>query len=125
MQYIYIYFIVPPSVVTITGSPINDEFHVGLDLTLIGRTVFNSAVDTPIELMVSSSWISPRNSFTTATKKVNGSYIQFITKLSIKLQNITTDSGNYTVIFSINSSSILDNIVMGYKEIIVQRELNY
>ena len=99
---------VPPPIVTITGSPIGEGFHIGLLLTFTGRAVFNPAVDSPTALSVSSFWYSPITANTTNAMQVRTSpSIEYITTLSVYLQRADEDSGLYTVTFNISSGDFI------------------
>ena len=80
--YVYTFSSVPAPTVTITGYPIDEGFHTGLTLTFTARAEFNSAVDSPDALTVTSSWISPRTANSTNAILNGTNPITFMSLLS-------------------------------------------
>ena len=107
--YIYIYTLltVPPPSITITGSPMDEDFHIGLLLTFSGRAEFNQYVDTP--LTVDSSWDKTNppsnlsNADITTAMEVGVSPTMYETNLTVNLMDTVADSGDYSVTFSVPS----------------------
>ena len=99
---------VPPAIVTITGSPIDEGFHIGLLLTFTGRAIFNPAVDSPTALSVSTFWNGPMTANTTnAMQERTSPSIEYITTLAVYLQSTDEDSGLYTVTVNISSGNFI------------------
>ena len=99
--------IVPPPSITITGSPLDEGFHLGFLLTFIGRAEINLAVDTPLN--VNSSWSKSNplsdlsNANITAALQVVVNPMVYETNLSVNLMDMVRDSGDYSVTFSVTS----------------------
>ena len=102
---------VPPPTLTITGSPVDEGFHDGLNLTFTARAEFNPAVDTP--LLVRGVW-SKTNPFSdlTADDRVtimdqevveSGSDVYESTLTVDTLDVARGDSGDYTLSLDISS----------------------
>ena len=85
--------------------------------------MFNSAVDTPNILDVSSSFTSPR-SVTTSLNLNRTSPIEYIAILSVDLNNVEKDSGSYTITFNVSSASFITGVSVTETRIIkVEGEL--
>ena len=105
----YVLPTVPPPTITITGSPQDEGFHIGLLLTFTGRAEFNLAVDIPLN--VSSAWSKTTPSsdlsnanITTAVQVMENPTV-YETNLTLHLLDTEGDSGNYIITFITSSSS--------------------
>ena len=100
---------VPPPTITITGSPLDEGFHIGLLLNFTGRAEFNLAVDTPLN--VSSTWSKSnpfsdlRNTNITTVVQVMKKPTVYETNLTLNLLDTEGDSGDYIITFITSSSS--------------------
>ena len=106
---------VPPPTLTITGAPVDQGFHSGLNLTFTGRVEFSAAVDTP--LIVSGVWskVNPPSDLTTDERvrivppelvgSGSGSGVVYESTLTVEtLDSTRGDSGDYTLSLTISST---------------------
>ena len=98
---------VPPPSITLTGSPLDEDFHLGLLFTITGRAEFNHAVDT--HLNVDSYWSKANllsdlsNANITSAVQVAVSPMVYVTNLTVYLLDMETDSGDYSLTFNVTS----------------------
>ena len=110
--------------ITLTGQPIDEGFHIGLFVTFIGRAVFIPAVDTSTVISVSSIWSSPRAASTTSAKQDGTNPLEYIASLSVDLESTREDRGLYAVTFYVTSGPFIIGVsVNGSRSITVQCEL--
>ena len=106
---------VPPPTLTITGSPVDEGFHTGLNLTFTGRAEFNPAVDTPLDVRGVWSKTNPSSDLT-ADDRVTimdpelvrqggpGSGVVYESTLTVDTLDVPRgDSGDYTLSLDISS----------------------
>ena len=103
---------VPPPTVTITGSPLDERFHVGLALTFTGRAEFNPAVNSPLP-NVEPLWLktAPSSNLTTDERVSISEAMMVGVDPTVLESNLTIsplrvgDVGTYTLSFTISSTS--------------------
>lgn len=106
----YLHTTVPPPLVTIIGSPLDESFHAGIDLTLTGRSQFSPAVITPIN--VEAVWIKTGpSSVLSADGRVSiGEAVMVGVNPMVFESNLTitslmeSDSGTYTLFLNFSST---------------------
>ena len=109
---------VPPPTITITGSPQDEGFHIGLLLTFTGRAEFDVAVDMPLN--VSSAWSKSdpfsdlSNTIITSIVEEMGKPMVYETNLTIYLQNTMEGNGNYILTIITSSSAFTAGITDTY-----------
>ena len=82
----------------------DEGFHIGLLLTLTAKAEFSPAVDFINDTRVSSYWTTPRTANVTNVTLKMSHNISFATNVTVNFQNMTKDSGLYTVWFLIYST---------------------
>ncbi len=97
----------------ITGSPLDEGFHTGLNITFTGRVEFNTAVDTP--LIVGGVWTktNPSSNLTSDTRVSISAPVQVQTTPNMVYETTLTintldmdrgDSGDYNLAVTINTA---------------------
>ncbi len=95
-------YLVPAPTIAITGTPVNEGFHVGLTLTFTATATFNSAVDTNLTIL--SSWTSQRNVNTTEVTHSGTNPMAYSTTLTVDLQDTQSVPESYSVEFNVLST---------------------
>ena len=109
-------YTVPQPMIVIKGTPIDEGFHVGLLLNFTAKVVINPGVDILNELLLNSSWTTPRRVGIPTNTIISSNY--YFSSVSVNLQNTTLDSGTYTVYFSILSDRYLMGVNANYSRTI-------
>ena len=105
--------LVPTPTLIITGSPVDEDFHTGLNATFTGRAEFSPAVDTL--LIVGGVWrkTTPPSDLTTDTRVTISDPIQvqvtpymvYETYLTIDTLDMNRgDSGDYNLVVTVNTA---------------------
>ena len=81
----------------------DEDFHIGLILTLTAKAEFSPAVDFINDTRVSSIWITPRTAKVTDVFMITSHSLSFYSNITVNLQNTSRDSGQYTIWFLISS----------------------
>ncbi len=110
-------FLVPAPTIAITGSPVNEDFHVGLTLTFIATATFNIAVDTNLTIL--SSWTSQRNVNTTEVTHSGTNPMAYSTTLTVDLQDTQSVPESYSVEFNVLSTMYIVGVYTNKTRIII------
>ncbi len=102
--------LVPTPTLLITGSPLDEDFHTGLNVTFTGRAEFDTAVDTPI--MVGGVWTktNPSSNLTSDTRVSISAPVQvqatpnMVYETTLTINTLDMDSGDYNLAVTISTA---------------------